>query len=159
MHEYCVQFVRHVAMPKASKSKWMNQILCSSFPTTKSSRCFKPIGYHSKSPSSPHNFPTPKKGNQCFQLWNGFFGPLSIGARRLFHCPAEVLTVIVQLHWCWWVTPTSLIAWLRTAGPICTLESLELKVLSADEWTKSGGFKTAIGDWYVMWSMFFFRGL
>ena len=80
MHAYCVQFVRHVAMPKASKSKWMNQILCSSFPTTKSSRCFKPIGYHSKSPNSPNNFPTPQKGNQCFQLWNQtvFVWPISL---------------------------------------------------------------------------------
>lgn len=153
MHAYCVQFVRHVAMPKASKSKWMNQILCSSFPTTKSSRCFKPIGYHSKSPSSPNNFPTPQKRQSMLSALkpNGFFFGTDVinRARRLFHCPAEVLTVIVQLHWCWWVTPTSLIAWLRTAGPICTLESLELKVVSADGWTKSGGFKTAIGDWYM----------
>ena len=64
------------------------------------------------------------------------------------------------------MTPTSLIAWLRTAGPICTLESLELKVLSADEWTKSGGLKPplAIGicnvihvffPWFVEFSCHF----
>lgn len=65
-------------MPKASKNKWMNQILCSSFPTTKNSRCFKPIGYHSKSPSSPNNLYPQKRQSMLSALKpNGFFGPMN----------------------------------------------------------------------------------